>query len=144
MVVSRNVDVGQTVAASLQAPTLFLIAQDLTKMQVLADVDEADVGQLSPESKVSFTVDAFPTDTFQGRVSQIRLSPNVVQNVVTYTAVIDVANPKLLLKPGMTAQNWPKATGSRRRGNSRRTCRNRRRRPRSRAPARPGKGDSNA
>src|SRR6185369_3622497 len=103
VVVSRNVDVGQTVAASLQAPTLFLIAQDLTKMQVLADVDEADVGQLSPDSKVSFTVDAFPTETFQGKISQIRLSPVSVQNVVTYTAVIDVANPKLELKPGMTA-----------------------------------------
>jgi HlyD family secretion protein len=103
VVVARNVDVGQTVAASLQAPTLFLIAQDLTKMQVLADVDEADVGQLSPDSRVSFTVDAFPTETFQGRISQIRLAPNVVQNVVTYTAVIAVDNPKLLLKPGMTA-----------------------------------------
>jgi HlyD family secretion protein len=103
VVVSRNVDVGQTVAASLQAPTLFLIAQDLTKMQVLADVDEADVGQLNPDSKVSFTVDAFPTETFQGKISQIRLAPNVVQNVVTYTAVISVENPKLQLKPGMTA-----------------------------------------
>ena len=72
VVVSRNVDVGQTVAASLQAPTLFLIAQDLTKMQVLADVDEADVGQLNPDSKVSFTVDAFPTETFQGKISQSR------------------------------------------------------------------------
>ena len=103
VVVSRNVDVGQTVAASLQAPTLFLIAQDLTKMQVLADVDEADVGQLNPDSKVSFTVDAFPTETFQGRIAQIRLSPNVVQNVVTYTAVISVENPNLQLRPGMTA-----------------------------------------
>ncbi len=103
VIVARNVDVGQTVAASLQAPTLFLIANDLTKMQVLADIDEADVGQLSPESKVSFTVDAFPAETFDGRVSQVRLAPNVVQNVVTYTAVIDVANPKLQLKPGMTA-----------------------------------------
>ncbi len=103
VVVARNVDVGQTVAASLQAPTLFLIAQDLTKMQVLADVDEADVGQLSTDSKVSFTVDAFPNETFQGRISQIRLSPNVVQNVVTYTAVISVDNPKLQLRPGMTA-----------------------------------------
>jgi HlyD family secretion protein len=103
VVVSRNVDVGQTVAASLQAPTLFLIAQDLTKMQVLADVDEADVGQLSPDSKTTFTVDAFPNETFPGKISQIRLSPNVVQNVVTYTAVISVDNPKLLLKPGMTA-----------------------------------------
>ena len=72
-------------------------------MQVLADVDEADVGQLNPDSKVSFTVDAFPTETFQGKISQIRLSPNVVQNVVTYTAVISVENPKLQLKPGMTA-----------------------------------------
>src|SRR5262249_53650389 len=88
VVVARNVDVGQTVAASLQAPTLFLIAQDLTKMQVLADVDEADVGQLNPDSKVSFTVDAFPNETFEGSIAQIRLSPNVVQNVVTYTAVI--------------------------------------------------------
>jgi HlyD family secretion protein len=103
VVVSRNVDVGQTVAASLQSPTLFLIAKDLTQMQVLADIDEADVGQLTPDSKVSFTVDAFPTETFVGRISQIRLSPMVVQNVVTYTAVIDVTNPKLQLKPGMTA-----------------------------------------
>jgi HlyD family secretion protein len=103
VVVSRNVDVGQTVAASLQAPTLFLIANDLTKMQVLADIDEADVGQLSPESAVTFTVDAFPLETFTGRISQIRLAPAVVQNVVTYTAVVDVANPKLQLKPGMTA-----------------------------------------
>jgi HlyD family secretion protein len=103
IVVSRNVDVGQTVAASLQAPVLFLIANDLTKMQVLADIDEADVGQLSPDSKVSFTVDAFPNETFDGRISQIRLSPAVVQNVVTYTAVIDVENPKMQLRPGMTA-----------------------------------------
>lgn len=103
VVISRNVDVGQTVAASLQAPTLFLIANDLTKMQVLADIDEADVGQLSPESVVTFTVDAFPRETFPGRISQIRLAPTVVQNVVTYTAVVEVANPKLQLKPGMTA-----------------------------------------
>ncbi len=103
VVVSRNVDVGQTVAASLQAPVLFLIANDLTKMQVLADIDEADVGQLNPDSKVTFTVDAFPRETFTGRISQIRLSPAVVQNVVTYTAVVDVANPKLQLRPGMTA-----------------------------------------
>jgi len=103
VVVSRNVDVGQTVAASLQAPTLFLIANDLTKMQVLADIDEADVGQLSPESRVTFTVDAFPRETFEGKIAQIRLAPTVVQNVVTYTAVINVSNPKLQLKPGMTA-----------------------------------------
>jgi HlyD family secretion protein len=72
-------------------------------MQVLADIDEADVGQLSPESAVTFTVDAFPRETFPGRISQIRLAPTVVQNVVTYTAVVEVANPKLQLKPGMTA-----------------------------------------
>lgn len=103
VVVARNIDVGQTVAASLQAPTLFLIANDLTRMQVLADIDEADIGQLKEGAAVSFTVDAFPRDTFQGRVSQIRLSPQTVQNVVTYTAVIDVPNPGMKLKPGMTA-----------------------------------------
>ncbi len=103
VVVSRSVDVGQTVAASLAAPTVFLIANDLTRMQVLANIDEADVGQLNQNSKVSFTVDAYPTDTFRGTVSQVRLAPTTVQNVVTYTAVIDVANPDLKLKPGMTA-----------------------------------------
>jgi HlyD family secretion protein len=103
VVVARNVDVGQTVAASLQAPVLFLIANDLTRMQVLANIDEADVGQLAPGSEVSFTVDAYPRDTFSGRVSQVRLAPQTVQNVVTYTAVIDVANQELKLKPGMTA-----------------------------------------
>lgn len=103
VVVARNIDVGQTVAASFQAPTLFLIANDLTKMQVLADIDEADVGQLGPESQVTFTVDAYPRDHFRGRISQIRLKPEKVQNVVTYTAVIDVDNPELKLKPGMTA-----------------------------------------
>jgi HlyD family secretion protein len=103
VIVSRNVDVGQTVAASLQAPTLFLIANDLTSMQVLADIDEADVGQLEPGARVTFTVDAYPQDTFEGRIAQVRLAPQNVQNVVTYTAVIDVANPDLKLKPGMTA-----------------------------------------
>jgi HlyD family secretion protein len=103
VVVARNVDVGQTVAASLQAPTVFLIANDLTRMQVLANIDEADVGQLTQSSKVSFTVDAYPSDVFRGRVAQVRLEPQTVQNVVTYTAVIDVANPDLKLKPGMTA-----------------------------------------
>ena len=102
-IVSRNVDVGQTVAASLQAPTLFLIANDLTRMQVMADIDEADVGQMREGTPVTFTVDAYPSDTFNGRVSQVRLSPQMVQNVVTYTAVIDVDNPDLKLKPGMTA-----------------------------------------
>lgn len=103
VVISRSVDVGQTVAASLQAPVLFLIANDLTKMQVLADVDEADVGGLVKGSKVTFTVDAFPNDTFEGRISQVRLAPQTVQNVTTYTAVVDVNNPESKLKPGMTA-----------------------------------------
>jgi len=103
VVVARNVDVGQTVAASLQAPTIFLIANDLSRMQVLANIDEADVGQLGPDSKVSFTVDAYPAEVFRGRIAQLRLAPQTVQNVVTYTAVIDVANPDLKLKPGMTA-----------------------------------------
>lgn len=103
VVVSRSVDVGQTVAASLQAPTLFLIANDLSRMQVLADIDEADIGQLGPDSRVTFTVDAYPTDVFRGRIAQIRLAPQTVQNVVTYTAVVQVDNPELKLKPGMTA-----------------------------------------
>jgi HlyD family secretion protein len=103
VIVARNVDVGQTVAASFQAPVLFLIANDLTRMQVLADIDEADVGQLQQNSKVSFAVDAYPAETFNGRISQIRLAPQTVQNVVTYTAVIDVDNPGQKLKPGMTA-----------------------------------------
>jgi HlyD family secretion protein len=103
VVTARSVDVGQTVAASLQAPVLFLIANDLTRMQVLADIDEADVGQLRNGNPVTFTVDAFPTDSFEGQISQVRLEPQAVQNVVTYTAVIDVTNPDLKLKPGMTA-----------------------------------------
>ena len=103
VVTARNVDVGQTVAASFQAPVLFLIAHDLTRMQVLADIDEADVGQLQTGNPVTFTVDAFPTDSFNGQISQVRLEPQAVQNVVTYTAVIDVPNPDQKLKPGMTA-----------------------------------------
>jgi HlyD family secretion protein len=103
IVISRNVDVGQTVAASLNAPTLFLLAADLTKMQVRANVDEADVGRIRPGQRVRFRVDAYPTEEFEGRVSQVRLQPTVVQNVVTYTTVIDVPNPQLKLKPGMTA-----------------------------------------
>lgn len=103
IVISRNVDVGQTVAASLNAPTLFLLAADLTKMQVRANVDEADVGRIRPGQLVRFRVDAYPTEEFEGRVSQVRLQPTVVQNVVTYTTVIDVPNPQLKLKPGMTA-----------------------------------------
>ena len=103
IVVARNVDVGQTVAASLQAPTIFTIAQDLTRMQVYAKVDESDVGRIKPGQGVSFKVDAFPKDTFRGAVSQIRMNPTTVQNVVTYDAVIDFANPALKLFPGMTA-----------------------------------------
>jgi len=102
-VVARNVDVGQTVAASLQAPTLFTIAQDLTKMQVYAKTDESDVGQIRPGQKVSFKVDAYPRDTFSGTVSQVRMNSTVVQNVVTYDTIVDFDNPELKLFPGMTA-----------------------------------------
>ncbi|MGH7264989.1 MAG: efflux RND transporter periplasmic adaptor subunit, partial [Candidatus Rokuibacteriota bacterium] len=103
VVVSRNVDRGQTVAASLQAPTLFTIAQDLTRMQVEAAVDEADVGRLREDMAATFTVDAFPGQTFRGDIVQIRKAPLVVQNVVTYTTVIAVGNPDRTLMPGMTA-----------------------------------------
>jgi HlyD family secretion protein len=103
VVVSRAVDVGQTVAASLQAPTLFTIAQDLTKMQVEASVDEADIGRVQLDHRATFTVDAFPGETFSGRVVQIRKAAQVVQNVVTYTVVVAVSNPDGRLLPGMTA-----------------------------------------
>jgi HlyD family secretion protein len=103
IVISRNVDQGQTVAASMNAPTLFIIAADLTKMQVLANIDEADVGRMRPGQTVTFRVDAFPNDTFSGAVEQVRLQPAVVQNVVTYSTVIAVPNAELKLKPGMTA-----------------------------------------
>ncbi len=103
VVISRNVDVGQTVAASLQAPTLFVIAQDIRKMQVDTSVAEADIGRLSDGMAASFTVDAYPGETFRGTVRQIRNAPQTVQNVVTYDAVIDVDNTALKLKPGMTA-----------------------------------------
>lgn len=103
VVVSRNVDVGQTVAASLQAPTLFTIANDLTKMQVLASIDEADVGQIRAGIRANFAVDAFSGETFSGNISQLRLNAQTQQNVVTYSAVIDVSNPDLKLRPGMTA-----------------------------------------
>jgi len=112
-VVARNVDVGQTVAASLQAPTLFTIAQDLTKMQVYAKTDESDVGQIRRGQKVSFKVDAYPRDTFTGTVSQVRMNSTVVQNVVTYDTIIDFDNPELKLFPGMTAYvTIPVATAS--------------------------------
>jgi HlyD family secretion protein len=103
IVTQRSVDVGQTVAASMQAPTLFIIAADLTKMQVNANIDEADVGRIRPGQRATFRVDAYPTDTFVGTVSQIRLQPVVVQNVTTYGTIIDVPNNDLKLKPGMTA-----------------------------------------
>jgi HlyD family secretion protein len=102
-VISRNVDVGQTVAASLAAPTIFVIAEDLKKMQVDTSVAEADVGRLEAGMAASFTVDAYPSQIFKGKVRQIRNAPQTVQNVVTYDAVIDVDNPDLRLKPGMTA-----------------------------------------
>jgi HlyD family secretion protein len=103
VVVSRQVDVGQTVAASLQAPVLFTIAQDLTRMQVETSVDEADIGRIKLDDRATFTVDAFPGETFTGAVTQIRKAAQVVQNVVTYTVVVAVANPSGKLVPGMTA-----------------------------------------
>jgi HlyD family secretion protein len=103
VVISRSVDVGQTVAASLQAPVIFQIANDLTKMQIDSNVAEADVGVVEVEQAVDFTVDAFPTRTFHGKVVQVRNAPITVQNVVTYDTVIGVSNPDLKLKPGMTA-----------------------------------------
>src|ERR1035437_3562896 len=102
-VVARNVDVGQTVAASLQAPTLFTIAKDLTKMQVYAKTDETNVGKVKPGQKVTFKVDAYPRENFTGTVSQVRMNSTVVQNVVTYDTIIEFDNPELKLFPGMTA-----------------------------------------
>jgi HlyD family secretion protein len=103
VVISRSVDVGQTVAASLQAPVIFAIANDLAKMQIDANVAEADVGVVKIDQNVDFTVDAFPMETFHGKVVQVRNAPITVQNVVTYDTVIGVSNPDLKLKPGMTA-----------------------------------------
>ena len=102
-VLSRNVSEGQTVAASFNTPTLFSIARDLTHMQVDAAVDEADIGNVKKGQRVSFTVDAFPDDVFEGAVSEIRLQPSVSANVVTYTTIINAENDRLKLKPGMTA-----------------------------------------
>lgn len=102
-VISRNVDVGQTVAASFQTPTLFLIAKDLTQMQVDANVSESDIGNIRNGEPGDFSVDAFPGRVFEGAVSQVRQAPITVQNVVTYDVVVTVANPEFLLKPGMTA-----------------------------------------
>src|SRR5436189_178764 len=103
VVVSRDVNVGQTVAASLSAPTLFTIANDLTKMQVIANIDQADIGLVENAKSVKFSVDAFPGKDFDGKIEQMRLNPQNVQNVVTYNVVIDVDNPEQKLKPGMTA-----------------------------------------
>lgn len=103
VVISRSIDVGQTVAASLQAPVLFTIANDLTNMQINAAVAEADVGAIAVDQDVDFRVDAFPNRTFRGKVVQVRNAPTTVQNVVTYDTIIGVKNPELILKPGMTA-----------------------------------------
>jgi HlyD family secretion protein len=103
IVIQRSVDEGQTVASSMNAPTLYIIAEDLTRMQVLANIDESEVGRMRQGQPVTFRVDAYPTDTFRGTVSQVRLQPTTVQNVVTYSTVIDVPNPDYKLKPGMTA-----------------------------------------
>src|ERR1700687_1157332 len=111
-VVARNVDVGQTVAASLQAPTIFTIAQDLTKMWVYAKTDESDVDNIKVGKQVTFKVDAFPKDTFRGVVNQVRMNATMVQSVVTYDTIIEFANPDLKLFPGMTAYvTIPVATG---------------------------------
>lgn len=103
VVLSRAVEEGQTVAASFSTPTLFKIANDLTKMQVVADVDEADIGQVEEGQRVTFTVDAFPNDVFEGEVMQVRLEATTTSNVVTYEVVINAPNPELKLKPGLTA-----------------------------------------
>jgi HlyD family secretion protein len=103
VVISRDVDVGQTIAASMQAPTLFSIATDLGQMQVKASVDEADIGQISEDKPVTFTVDAYPNETFTGTIAEIRLSPQTLRNVVTYSVIVSIQNRDLKLKPGMTA-----------------------------------------
>ncbi|MEJ2083672.1 MAG: efflux RND transporter periplasmic adaptor subunit [Acidobacteriota bacterium] len=108
VVIERNVDIGQTVAATLQAPTLFLIANDLSHMRLIAQVDEADIGGISEQAAVRFTVDAFPDEVFKGKISEIRLGSSTstagtASNVVVYNVIVDVANPSLKLRPGMTA-----------------------------------------
>jgi HlyD family secretion protein len=103
VIITRSIDPGATVVASFQAPVLFVIAQDLRKMRVLADVDEADVGKLAEKMDADCVVDAFPGETFHGVVSQVRFSPNNVSGVVTYSAVVEVDNPEAKLRPGMTA-----------------------------------------
>ena len=103
VVIDRQVDAGQTVAASLQAPTLFKVAEDLTQMKIETKVDEADIGTVAEGQNVTFRVDAFPDETFSGKVVQVRIAPNTSESVVTYTVIIHVSNPDLKLKPGMTA-----------------------------------------
>ena len=103
IVINRLINIGQTVAASFQAPKLFEIANDLSRMQVECDVDEADIGKVKEGQKVRFTVDSFPNETFLGTVNQVRYSPTVTSNVVTYTTIVDVDNPGMKLRPGMTA-----------------------------------------
>jgi len=103
IVIGRSVDAGQTVAASLSSPTVFSIAADLTEMQVSASIDESDIGRIRPAQRVTFQVDAYPNERFTGSVSQVRLQPTVVQNVTTYSVIVDVPNKGLKLKPGMTA-----------------------------------------
>jgi HlyD family secretion protein len=103
LVLSRATDVGQTVAASFQSPTLFTIANDLTRMQILANVDEADIGKVTADMPVQFTVEAFPGEKFLGKIREVRAAPTTVQNVVTYTAVVDAPNPERRLRQGMTA-----------------------------------------
>ena len=103
VVISREVEEGQTVAAGFETPTLFTIAKDLTEMQVIADVDEADIGEIREGQRVTFTVDAYRNDAFEGVVTQVRLEATVESNVVTYEVVISAPNPDLKLKPGLTA-----------------------------------------
>ena len=103
VIINRRVNIGQTVAATFQAPVLFQIANDLSKMQVECSVDEADIGKVKEGQKVKFTVDAFPDENFTGKVKQVRYAPEIVQNVVTYTTIVEVDNPEMKLRPGMTA-----------------------------------------
>ncbi len=103
VIVSRAVDVGQTVAASFQTPTLFMVAQDLTKMQIEVNVSEADIGKVKQEQNVDYTLDGYPNEVFKGKVSQVRISPTTVSNVVTYTVIVSVDNDNEILKPGMSA-----------------------------------------
>jgi HlyD family secretion protein len=103
VVISRKIDVGQTVAASFQAPTLFVIGKDLSKMQIEVNIDEADIGRIKESQKVKFDVDAYPEETFWGKITQVRLEPVIVSNVVTYTVIVGVENSERKLKPGMTA-----------------------------------------